>query len=266
MGRHVQAVRHGSIKKVSNPSVTTQNGNYSLEGAEFGVYKEASLSGLSRVGVLKTDAKGDSNVLSLQAGTYFVKEIKAPKGYALNPETKTVTISSGRESTVMFEDVPQLCPIEILLRKTDADTGENKPQGAAIFRGARFTVKYYDGLWKEDTDPEKLGKTAKRTWVFETDEDGQCSYGKKHLVSGDALYVDLNGRPAVPIGTVTIQRDKSAGRIFAQSGTVCKTDYGKRKYRIRGYLQYTGCTGAHFKTGFDQKTGRFRRPDSGSEI
>ena len=88
--------------------MTTQNGNYSLEGAEFGVYKEASFSGSSRVGVLKTDAKGDSNVLSLQAGTYFVKEIKAPKGYALNPETKTVTISSGRESKVMFEDVPQL--------------------------------------------------------------------------------------------------------------------------------------------------------------
>ena len=173
------------------------------------MYKEASFSGSSRVGVLKTDAKGDSNVLSLQAGTYFVKEIKAPKGYALNPETKTVTISSGRESKVMFEDVPQLCTIEILLRKTDADTGENKPQGAATFRGARFTVKYYDGLWEEDTDPEKLGKTAKRTWVFETDEDGQCSYGKKHLVSGDALYVDLNGRPAVPIGTITIQETKA---------------------------------------------------------
>ena len=89
-------------KESANPSVTTQNGNYSLEGAEFGVYKEASFSGSSRVGVLKTDAKGDSNVLSLQAGTYFVKEIKAPKGYALNPETKTVTISSGRESKVMF--------------------------------------------------------------------------------------------------------------------------------------------------------------------
>ena len=69
-----------------------------------------------------------------------------------------MTISSGRESKVMFEDVPQLCTIEILLRKTDADTGENKPQGVATFRGARFTVKYYDGLWEEDTDPEKLGR------------------------------------------------------------------------------------------------------------
>ena len=46
------SVRHGSIKKESaNPSVTAQNGNYSLEGAEFGVYKEASFSGSSRVGV-----------------------------------------------------------------------------------------------------------------------------------------------------------------------------------------------------------------------
>lgn len=50
--------------------------------------KRLLFSGSSRVGVLKTDAKGDSNVLSLQAGTYFVKEIKAPKGYALNPRRK----------------------------------------------------------------------------------------------------------------------------------------------------------------------------------
>lgn len=196
-------------KKSANPVVTDKNSGYSLEGAEFGVYSESSLSGESKVGVLRTEADGVSNILALHEGIYYVKEIRAPKGYALNPETKKVTVSVGKESVVEFADEPQLCPIEILLRKKDADTGQMKPQGSGTFRGARFTVKYYDGLWKENTDPATLGKTPKRTWVFETDETGKCSYGKKHLVSGDALYVNATGQAAVPIGTLTIQETKA---------------------------------------------------------
>lgn len=198
------------LKKLSaNIAVTENNGNYSVEGAEFGVYKQASLSGDSKVGVLKTDAKGVSKALTLQPGIYYVKETKAPKGYAICPDTKTVTVSSGQDSEVEFVDVPQLCPIEILLKKIDEETGKNEPQGNAVLSGAEFIVKYYDGFWKENEDPAELGKTPKRTWVFATDQKGQCAYGKQHLISGDQLYVDLKGNPALPLGTVTIQETKA---------------------------------------------------------
>lgn len=217
------------LKKVSaNTAVTEDNGNYSMEGAEFGVYKEASLSDVSKAGVLKTDAQGISNTLSLQAGTYYVKETKAPKGYALNPDTKTVTVSAGKESVVEFADVPQLCPIEILLEKIDAETGKKEPQGTAALSGAEFTVKYYDGFWKENENPAELGETPKRTWVFVTDQNGKCAYGKEHLLSGDPLYVDLQGNPAVPLGTVTIQETK------APDGYLLNSEIFVRKITSKG--------------------------------
>ncbi|MFR3347934.1 MAG: prealbumin-like fold domain-containing protein [Mediterraneibacter faecis] len=55
-----------------------------MKDATYGVYSEKSLSGASKVGTLITDANGDSNTLTLTAGTYYVKEVTAPKGYALD--------------------------------------------------------------------------------------------------------------------------------------------------------------------------------------
>ena len=199
-----------TLKKTSaNPSLTNGNSCYSLAGAQFGVYSSSSLSGASRVGTLTTDANGNSNTLKLNAGTYYVKEIVAPKGYALNPETKSVYIPAGGTASVSFADLPQMDPVGILLGKVDAETNQNKPQGSATLQGAQFTVKYYAGLWEANKDPATLGKTPARTWVFKTDKDGFCYYAQEDLVSGDALYISPSGHPSIPIGTITIQETKA---------------------------------------------------------
>lgn len=199
-----------TLKKVSaNPSLTNGNSCYSLAGAQFGVYSSSSLSGASRVGTLTTDANGNSNTLKLNAGTYYVKEIVAPKGYALNPETKSVYIPAGGTASVSFADLPQMNPVGILLGKVDAETNQNKPQGSATLQGAQFTVKYYAGLWEANKDPATLGKTPSRTWVFQTDKDGYTSYSKNYLVTGSELYLSSTGHPAIPIGTITIQETKA---------------------------------------------------------
>ena len=98
-------------------------------------------------------------------------------------------------------------PVGVLLGKIDAETNKNKPQGSASLEGAQFTVKFYDGLY--DTDPAASGETAKRTWVFATDEDGWCQYDTKYLISGDSLYTTKAGTPSLPIGTITIQETKA---------------------------------------------------------
>ena len=199
-----------TLKKTSaNPSLTNGNPCYSLAGAQFGVYSSSSLSGASRVGTFTTDANGNSNTLTLNAGTYYVKEIKAPKGYAINPETKSVYIPAGGTASVSFSDLPQMDPVGILLGKVDAETNQNKPQGSASLQGAQFTVKYYAGLWEVNKDPVALGKTPARTWVFQTDKDGFCYYSEQYLHSGDQLYKSSSGAASIPIGTVTIQETKA---------------------------------------------------------
>ncbi|MDU2936266.1 MAG: prealbumin-like fold domain-containing protein [Clostridiales bacterium] len=138
-------------KESANPGLTNGNSCYSLEGAVFGVYSSSSLSGASRVGTLTTDANGNSDTLQLDAKTYYVKELTAPKGFALDPSVKEVTVTADQKAVVTFKDLPQMDPVGILLGKVDAETNQNKPQGSATLQGAQFTVKYYAGLWAVNT-------------------------------------------------------------------------------------------------------------------
>ena len=192
-----------SIKKQSsNTEVTDGNNCYSFEGAEYGVYKEKSCSTLA--GTLKTDKNGVSNELTLPAGTYYVKETKAPKGYALDTTIYDVAVTGGGALIeIKVYDNPAMNPLGIVLKKADADTGQSKPQGSATLKGAQFEVKYYKGSY--DSDPEKSGGKAARTWILMTDEKGECRLEDSYFVSGDVFYRTASGQPALPLGTVTIQ-------------------------------------------------------------
>ncbi len=194
------------IKTSANPEITNGSDCYTFEGAEFGVYNNANTTS-GQVGKLVTDKNGKTNTLDLNAGTYWVKELKAPKGYSLNYEVKKVQVSAGKTTTVTFADIPQMDPIGILLGKVDRETNENKPQGSASLEGAEFTVKFYNGFWEKD--PSILGENPVRTWVFATDKDGECYYDVADLVSGDELYLGSTGNPSLPLGTITVQETKA---------------------------------------------------------
>ena len=64
----------GSLKlKKTSANTTMTNGNscYSLANAEYGVYTEKACT--NKVATLKTDANGNSKVVEVDAGTYYVK-------------------------------------------------------------------------------------------------------------------------------------------------------------------------------------------------
>lgn len=209
------------LKKSANTDITDNNDCYSLADAVYGVYKSEAdaKSDKSKVTSLKTKDTGWSNTVELEAGTYYLKEVTAPKGYALSSEINKVTITAGKETQFgtnnELMDYPQADPVGILLGKIDKETNKNKPQGSATLEGAEFTVKYYKGLY--DEDPAKSGKTPERSWVFRTDDAGYCDLAKEYKVSGDDFYYATNGDPALPIGTVTIQETKAPTGYFINS-------------------------------------------------
>lgn len=75
-------------KTSKNPSLTQNNGNYSLKGAVYGVYKDRACK--QEVGRITTDAKGYGKLTNINIGTYYVKEIKASPGYNLDPNVYTI--------------------------------------------------------------------------------------------------------------------------------------------------------------------------------
>ena len=214
------------MKKSANPEITDNNPCYELKGAEYGVYKteadaKADKNKVNTLTIGKYDNteknKNWSNEIELEAGTYYVKETKAPKGYALNPNAVKVVIEAGKntwigEESNDFVDYPQSDPVGILLGKVDKETNKNKPQGSASLEGAEFTVKYYKGLY--DEDPATKNQTPARTWVLKTNDKGIISLDKSYVVSGGDFYYNGNGDPTLPVGTVTIQETKAPDGYF----------------------------------------------------
>ncbi len=208
-----------AIKKVSaNTAITDNNSCYSLKGAEYGVYKSESdaKANKNKVKTLTTEENGWSNTVELDEGTYYLKETKNPKGYALNSSVVKVTIKANETTQYgtnnELKDYPQSDPVSVVLGKVDKETNKNKPQGSASLEGAEFTVKYYKGLY--DSDPAKSGQVPARSWVLKTDKDGYCELTDSYKVSGDDFFKDSNNVSTFPIGTVTIQETKAPSGYF----------------------------------------------------
>lgn len=196
---------YANLNKTSaNPEITNGNSCYSLAGAVYGIYSEWNC--VNQVGTLTTDEWGNTNTVELNAGTYYVKELTAPMGYALDGNTYEVFVTSGQTATVYVTDTPQSDPVTILLQKQDSETNTDIPQGGASLANAEFTVKYFAGLY--DTNPEDQGVQPTRTWVIKTDERGFSRLGEGYKVSGDNFYY-LNGIITLPLGTITIQETKA---------------------------------------------------------
>lgn len=214
------------IKKTSaNPAITDNNPCYSLQGAEYGVYKteadaKADKNKVNTLTIGKYDSsekyKDWSNEIELDEGTYYVKETKNPKGYALNNSVVSVVVKANESSWIgtngEFKDYPQSDPVRVVLGKVDKETNKNKPQGSASLANAEFTVKYYKGLY--DSDPAKSGQTPARSWVLKTDSDGYCDLSDGYKVSGDDFYLTSKGDTTLPIGTITIQETKAPTGYF----------------------------------------------------
>lgn len=197
-------------KSSANPGITDGNDCYSLEGAEFTVYNAAGQS----MGVLRTNANGDTNTLELPEGTYTVRETKPPKGYLPAPDQQ-VTVRGGQQTTAQVSDQPSGDPMVMVVGKYDgekeySELQGNMPQGSASLEGAEFTIEYFDTVDFDSYDAiKKAGVKPTRSWVVHTDKDGYAELSDDYLVSGDEIYHDASGNVTIPRGSVAIYESKA---------------------------------------------------------
>ena len=207
-------------KQSSNTSISNNNACYSLAGAVYGIYTDAACT--KKVGEITTNANGFAAYnKSVYIGTYYAKEITAPKGFALSREVLTFKKTNGTDSATGLNvykatalENPKNDPVNIVLRK------ESK-NGKAL-AGAEFTINYYDTL------DDATGKTPKAHWVVKTDADGYAGLDQAYLVEGSAFYLTGSDNPCIPDGTVTIQETKApAGYVIDNELHIFKiTDEG----------------------------------------
>ena len=199
-----------SLSKTSaNTGITSGNSCYSLAGAVYGIYSDAGCS--AQVTTLTTDAGGNAAAVSLNAGTYYYKELTAPAGYALDSSVQSFTVTDGQNTALSVSDTPTNDPAMITLNKVDSETGD-MVQGGASLAGAQFTVNYYDGYYNNSNLPA----IPTRSWIIQTKEittkGGNKVYravlSNDYFVAGDALY-SASGINTLPLGTISIEETKA---------------------------------------------------------
>ena len=211
-------------KESAMPSISDGNSCYSLAGAEISIYSDADCTDLLDTLTTGEDGYTDYYSTTFREGdsvTLYFKETKAPKGFLINDEVRSITLDSEDRYTETITDMPGNDPIRVLLKKQTAD---GHGSGNTKLEGAEYTVKYYDTL--SDTDPAQDGNAPKYTWVFKTDENGIIWLGEDWLISGsDGLISDFGGLYTIPIGTITIQETKAPeGYLLNDTVYVAKTD------------------------------------------
>ena len=251
-----------SLSKTSaNTGITSGNSCYSLAGAVYGIYSDAGCS--AQVTTLTTDVGGNAAAVSLNAGTYYYKELTAPAGYALDSSVQSFTVTAGQNTALSVSDTPTNDPVRISINKVDNETGD-KVQGGASLENAEFTVKYYAGYYNAGNLPTN----ATRTWVIKTVKRPSGQYvailNNDCKVSGDDFYTNASGTVCLPLGTISIEETKapegySLEGAYLQVGGVGEKITGKYVAQITQNGNLASLKGGNtFKVSDKIKRGDFK--------
>ena len=110
------------------------NGN-PLSGAQFKVTtSKGDVIGRNN-GIFTTDSNGSVTISYLAKDSYIVEEVKAPDGYALEEQSKTIALDYGKTYTLEFTNKKMT---SLVIKKVDSISGEP-------LVGAKFAVEKQNG-------------------------------------------------------------------------------------------------------------------------
>lgn len=180
------------------------NPAYSLAGATYGLYRDAGCTDLVQT-LTTQNGEGLSEYSGkLPSGTYYLKELSAPKGYRLDGSVTAVALS-GTDVTVTVSDPPMDDPASVLVQKVIEGAAPGELRGdITTLAGIQFRVDYYPGLY-DSAEAAQAHGPAKASAVFETDELGELWFASATPVNGTVWpYQNESGLNTIPLGTVVI--------------------------------------------------------------
>ena len=163
-------------KTSSNTAITNKNNAYSLSGAVYGIYSDKACT--KKIGEMTTNAKGNASYSKYvdASKNYYGKELKAPKGYALDG-TVYLFKNSGKLNTdkrpiftITCKDAPL---IKLQLQKSSSNTELTAGNDCYSLNGAEY------GIYSNKACTKKIGSIT-------TNASGYGSYSK--YVDASASY------------------------------------------------------------------------------
>ena len=167
-------IGYGEITK------TDESSGVKLKGAVYGIYSDSGCT--NKVQEMTTDANGYAKSAALVAGTYYVKEISAPKGYVLSGKVHTLTVKAGQTTGISATDKEQLGAITIT-KQGEVLTGWNGTNFVYETKnlpGATFKITAGADIYKADgTKVYNAGDVVKE--AVTTGSDGKVVVTDLHL-------------------------------------------------------------------------------------
>ena len=215
-------------KSSADPAMTDGNSCYSLAGAKYGIYTDSACTVPAKDtdgndAILTTAAGGVSNTLTLNAGTYCIKEISPSPGYGLAAGVCPITVTNNGNLSLsvsdsnIFREPPLNDPMALFIRKTPA----REYSGSDFdMSGAQYTIHYYSGQYTKETLPAE----ADAVWVIETKKTGSvyAAYlADGYVVSGTPVYgKNAGGGWIIPLGTLTVEETLAPAGFRMESSTM----------------------------------------------
>ena len=159
---------------------TDESSGVKLSGAVYGIYSDSGCNNL--VQTMTTDGNGYAKSAALVAGTYYVKEITAPKGYVLSGKVHTLTVKAGQTTGISATDKEQLGAITIYKEGEVLSSwnGSNFTYEKKKLPGATFKVTAGADIYKADgTKVYNAGDVVAESLT--TGTDGQVVLSDLHL-------------------------------------------------------------------------------------
>jgi len=157
------------INKINaDENLTNGNNQYSLNGAEYGVYYDSNCT--QYITTLTTNSNGYAETtlsnMNANVSELFVKETKASMGFCLDKDVHRVAVN-GTSGTIYTDTVNSYehagnDPLTITINKVSED-GEYVSDNVPSLEGAEFTVKYYNAQY---CSVDSLPITPTKTWVI----------------------------------------------------------------------------------------------------
>lgn len=149
-----------------------------LSGAVFGIYSDRSCTKL--VEKLTTNSKGYAKSSALALGTYYVKEVEAPKQYVISTAVHTLKIKAGQTTTVNVSDNDSVTA-KIKLNKVDKETGRKTPQGDASLAGAVYGLYAREAIVHPDGTTGTIYKKGALVATMTINQKGEAEVKNLYL-------------------------------------------------------------------------------------
>lgn len=238
-----------AVKKSSSlENVSEGNSEYSLSGAEYTLYHDEKCSEPAKTkdgkaAVIVTKADGSSDSIEVETGNYYIKETKAPKGYAKDKGVYSIEAIKDKTTTFNALEQPITDKVGVLLNKSDRNKGGGKAQGDASLAGAVFRFDYYDAQIGSATAASSSGN-PKAVWHFITGSDGKISGSNPKFAEGfenSKLYRDAEGNIVFPLGTYVISEVKAplGYKLSSEKKVVNITEDGSDSAYVKTYNEKT---------------------------